>query len=372
MSEPKRPWKRTTDRWIIETSGTLRTRREKQYTVLRFQKSTGVKYVEDVTSNMVVDYLLRLQQQDQTQASISSHFRVLLAFLRWCEHCPVRRETIRRFRPYRLHAKQNVHLYTEQEYQAMLRACDTLGERPLHGKLTPAQVLSIKRRFAEGERNRSALARAFGVTEAAIRKIIHNATDGERRSDRDGLWWTTMLAVLYGCGLRLAEGQHLIWRDIHLEGQTSRIHIREHRRREGLVPWRPKGKLARIVPIPPDVHDILLRMRQRSDPDIPYVFLSSAQYRRAECLGFPEGCDLLYNVLQGVQRIQRLAGTHVATIHELRHTFVTRWATRVSLPALQMLAGHQDIKTTLRVYTHLRQSEVISEVQAQMWREAPN
>lgn len=50
------------------------------------------------------------------------------------------------------------------------------------------------------------------------------------------------------------------------------------------------------------------------------------------------------------------------TPHTLRHTAVTRWVRQgVSLPAVQALAGHRSLVTTLR-YTHLTPADLAAEI----------
>lgn len=46
------------------------------------------------------------------------------------------------------------------------------------------------------------------------------------------------------------------------------------------------------------------------------------------------------------------------TLHELRHTFITRLARKGVQPrVVQVLAGHRNLSTTLSVYTHVSGEE---------------
>jgi hypothetical protein len=196
----KLDWSEHADRWVRITSGTQNTFNEKTSKLRLFQKKYCVHFVEDVTEDLVSEFMATLRRQRKADSTIAGHQRILLAFLRWADHDVIRPETIERWKPYKVRERQNVHIYSEADYQAMLRVCDDLANRPLCGKLTPRQVEDILQRIDLGETNNSALAREYGVSEMLIRKIKKAGTAGSRRSERDGLWYKAMIGCLFQLG----------------------------------------------------------------------------------------------------------------------------------------------------------------------------
>ena len=54
----------------------------------------------------------------------------------------------------------------------------------------------------------------------------------------------------------------------------------------------------------------------------------------------------------------RLAGVDRTTIHDLRRSALTNWARVLAAPVVMELAGHSDIKTTLRYYVSIQRSDL--------------
>jgi integrase/recombinase XerD len=144
----------------------------------------------------------------------------------------------------------------------------------------------------------------------------------------DNVRYRTMLAVCYGCGLRLSEVLALRLQDIDGERKLLRI-------------AQGKGAKDRLVPLSPT---LLATLRD-------YWRL----YRPTDCL-FPGGAaaPLSATSLQkAFTDAKRRAGvTKIGGIHSLRHAYAThQLAAGLHVERLQRLLGHSDIRTTLR-YVH--------------------
>lgn len=143
---------------------------------------------------------------------------------------------------------------------------------------------------------------------------------------------TALLAVMYGCGLRVSEAVGLDVADVDLRSFELRVH--------------GKGGKTRIVPLAEGVARLLaghLRRRQEAEPDSGAVFLN----RR--------GGRLSARSVQRMLKKRALAAgaDTVVTPHRLRHSFATHLlAGGVDLRAIQELLGHASLATTER-YTHL-------------------
>ncbi len=139
-----------------------------------------------------------------------------------------------------------------------------------------------------------------------------------------------LLAVMYGCGLRVSEAMGLDLDDIDLHAQEVRV--------------LGKGRKERIVPLPGSAAELLQRyLEERPAAATKAVFLN----RR--------GGRLSARSVQRMLKQRALAtGADVSvTPHRLRHSFATHLlAGGVDLRVIQELLGHASLGTTER-YTHL-------------------
>ncbi len=147
---------------------------------------------------------------------------------------------------------------------------------------------------------------------------------------------TYLIALLGGeAGLRCGEIIALEWRDIDFTNGHLCVERSE---------WRghitaPKGGRFRMIPMRTRLRAALTEHRH-------------TRSRRVVCEGdgTPMSQDMVGN---RVRRAAKAAVLEVSGAHRLRHTFCSHLALRgVPVTVIQQLAGHQDIKTTLR-YMHL-------------------
>jgi len=142
-----------------------------------------------------------------------------------------------------------------------------------------------------------------------------------------------LLAVMYGCGLRVSEAVGLELGDIDMPSAELRVH--------------GKGGKERISPMPEGVSQLLddyLQLRM-SNPDLheQALFLNRS------------GGRLSMRSVQRMLKARALAtgADSSVTPHRLRHSFATHLlAGGVDLRAIQELLGHASLSTTER-YTHL-------------------
>ncbi|RMH61601.1 MAG: tyrosine recombinase XerC [Zetaproteobacteria bacterium] len=139
-----------------------------------------------------------------------------------------------------------------------------------------------------------------------------------------------LLAVMYGCGLRVSEAVGLNMEDIDLAARELRV--------------LGKGRKERIVPIPERAARLLADyLDARPATGTQAVFLN----RRGGRLS-----------VRSVQRMLKARAMHAGadisvTPHRLRHSYATHLLAGGSdLRAIQELLGHASLATTER-YTHL-------------------
>ena len=104
---------------------------------------------------------------------------------------------------------------------------------------------------------------------------------------------------------------------------------------------KTKSHRDRIVPVNPDVVDILLRLKaQTLEQGGPFIGMGN-------------------NLGRMWARIVQEAKVLDVTIHDLRRTFVTRLVREgVPMPTVQKLAGHANVNTTLRYYTWISNDDL--------------
>ncbi|MDE7242905.1 MAG: site-specific integrase [Oscillospiraceae bacterium] len=153
------------------------------------------------------------------------------------------------------------------------------------------------------------------------------------------------LAVCYG--LRREEICGLRWRDIDFE--AKKLYVRNTVTQNGVLKIeaeRTKTEKSRRV------IDLI-------DSTIPYlVSLKQTQQRQGIALNkvcvWPDGREVQPNyITHRTKRIMEKYGLERIRVHDLRHTAASLLATRATPKQVQEFLGHEDISTTMNVYTHL-------------------
>jgi integrase len=158
------------------------------------------------------------------------------------------------------------------------------------------------------------------------------------------------LLVLLGCdaGLRCGEIVALEWADIDFKRNAIIVSRSEWRGKVTI----PKGGRSRRVPMTRLLAQVLQKLRH---------------LRGARVLWREDGVEKLERPLlrKWLTRAQRKAGLRDnGGLHIMRHTFCSHLAMQgVPINAIKELAGHQDIKTTMR-YMHLSPAAKESAVQS--------
>jgi len=133
-----------------------------------------------------------------------------------------------------------------------------------------------------------------------------------------------VFATLLLTGLRKRELYFLTWRDVDLTSATLRVSG------EGKTGFSPKDYEERVIPLPPDLVELLSGLPRRAD----WVFPNRNGNR-------------LNHLLRRLQTIATRAGVAGATLHKFRHTYGTRLLERgADIVTVQKLMGHSDLKTT--------------------------
>lgn len=155
------------------------------------------------------------------------------------------------------------------------------------------------------------------LTKEQIEKIFRNA-----QGTREKLLFT----LLYTSGTRISEALDLNIQDIY----DGTIHIRQG-----------KGNQPRQAYLSKQTEKLLsIYLEERGNPTSGPIFVTTHGQR----LSYARARQLF---MDASRNLVNADGTPV-TIHQLRHTFCTERAGHIDSFVLQRLAGHNDIRTTLR------------------------
>ena len=158
-------------------------------------------------------------------------------------------------------------------------------------------------------------------------RFLQNEEIKELLDNSNGLY--PVLYTFLKTGLRKSELINLKWKDIDFKRKYLTIESKED--------WRTKTGNTREIPITDDLVEILNKLPKASD----YVFLNS------------HGRKYGFHLTERVKRLAKSIGISDVTVHALRHTFISHLVMNgVDLVSIKELAGHSDIKTTMR-YAHL-------------------
>ena len=171
------------------------------------------------------------------------------------------------------------------------------------------------------------------------------------RADMEALWkaaadmhgsyrphlWLTLLALLYGTGLR--------------RGELERLTVDSWDRDEGLIriDGRKTGR-ERLVPVP----DLTRRCLEAYLPLRHNQLERSGRLdERALLVGRDGNLLTAQSISNGVRRLAASAGISYVSVHQFRHSCASDLLEAgVALPDVQRILGHSIISTTVR-YTHI-------------------
>jgi integrase len=194
---------------------------------------------------------------------------------------------------------------------------------------------------------------------------IRYVTIGEYRLLMDAaksLWWRSLMALAYGSGLRRNEILNLTWADIDFK--LKKVSVCSKPMKDQTIQWEPKDHENRVVPLSDEALNLLVVLKTQVETGYPYVFIRPARLlyiRERIALGrWNERSEIVNNLGRDFQVIRRRAKVTQCTLHDLRRTAITNWASRLPIHVVRKLAGHSSISTTQRYYLSVRLDDITS------------
>lgn len=155
--------------------------------------------------------------------------------------------------------------------------------------------------------------------------------------------------ILSSTGLRKSEALALTWKDIDFDNnvlhvnRTLAVGLNNH-----TIIQPPKSKMSkRTLPISTNLRDTLIEYKQSQK------ILSNKLFHTSKGTYYPisKPGTWLAAIYKNNPDLRKI------TIHGFRHTFATLLISETDIKpkTVQMLLGHEDIKMTLDIYTHINQ-----------------
>ena len=183
-----------------------------------------------------------------------------------------------------------------------------------------------------------------------------------------------MLFILaLGSGLRLGELMALKWDNVDMVNNTlsvthaiSRISKvgKDGSRTWSVLEHDPKTKSSiRTIPLPVNIVKELRKHKLEQDKEI---LKNGELYQKNNLVFCTELGGYLdtRNLTRSYARALSKAGIEHKKFHSMRHTYATRlFENDVPIKTVQSLMGHNDITTTMNIYTHVTPEKMTDEVQ---------
>jgi len=269
-------------------------------TVSAVTRLMGVTYVDEITTARIAEWIDRLLTEDPTRTptTIENYTRCLRGLLNWA---------------------------AEREYISSVPTMPRLPGRKLKQEMKGRPILDHE----------------FDKMIEVAESVLPKGTAAHYRTLMRGLYWG---------GLRLQEALRLRW-------EKSDKHFSMDFSGEFPMFWMPaaldKARRDRLMPTAPEFVDILNEIPR----DGLLVFQLPANRTGTKIGSQP----ILDTVSKRISAVGEAAGIVVserdgkikyASAHDLRRSFGTRWASKLSPSDLQLLMRHANIQTTMRYYVH--------------------
>ena len=109
---------------------------------------------------------------------------------------------------------------------------------------------------------------------------------------------------------------------------------------------------------------LLANLQAQAKEDYPYIFISSKRLKRIrehQKIGkWTSRSEIINNFTRDFGFIRSRSDVTECTLHDLRRSAITNWASHLPIQVVQQLAGHSDISTTRKYYLTVRPEDMVS------------
>lgn len=198
----------------------------------------------------------------------------------------------------------------------------------------------------------------FKIPKKRVRIYTHDEFQRMLAACNSRLWRARVL-VAKTTAMRRGEILNLTIDDVDFEKNV--IYVQPKIDGKHTWEFTAKDDDLRTLPLVPEVKAILEEIRDELPDEQPYLMLSPDRYvrlmelkRRGKLLNRKKICPD-ENWKEPFSRIKQRAGIKKGTFHDLRRTCITEWLESGLKPhEVKELAGHSDIETTMNYYVAIR------------------
>ncbi len=108
---------------------------------------------------------------------------------------------------------------------------------------------------------------------------------------------------------------------------------------------------------------LLADLHAQAKERFPYVFISPKRLERIrerQRIGkWTPRSEIINNLRENFHLIRQQAKVDKCTLHDLRRSAITNWASQLPIQVVQQLAGHSDIATTRKYYLTVRSEDMV-------------
>ncbi len=371
---PKIDWpKKRAHSWVVRWFGSdgqrygrsFKTRKEAERCAKKKQEQIGQGKADPPKGVSFVNFVTehaQLMKGQVARATLADQMRALRMFM---EHIG---ETtwLRSIKPRHAESFISVRLASARKIGTVNKDIRTL-KRVFNLAIEPRGYLMPEQNpFARIKQRKQSAKSIRYITAQEFRKLLGAAST---------LWWKAFLSVAYTTAARKNEIVNLTWADVDFE--QNRIRITSKQAGASLSDWEPKDHEGRILPAPAGVLQLLVDLQLEAPEGCPYVFVPTWRWhyiqKARKCGRWNQNRALLNNLNRKLTTLQKKAGLAKFSYHDLRRSCITNWAKHLPAHVVRKLAGHSDIKTTLRYYLSVQEDDLekARQIQSQILESDP-
>jgi len=294
---------------------------ERNEKLKEFKGEIGAKHVKDVCLKPFIEKYRELHSPTKSQSSRKRDEYTFSHILKFFGNPLLKQFSVEAIESFKAFRAKRVQVTTVNKELDLLKSILNRAVDWGYLRINPAtRVKKFKENVKEPVfLNHSEGSRLIGVAKGQIR---------------------TMIVLGLCSGLRKTEMFNLRWEDIDFVEKQLRVRI-------------AKGKSFRMIPM----NDLLCG-----------ILMSHPRHKSSLFILHNSDGSRWKDVRWSFQKALKGAGLPQKTFHSLRHSFVTNLvANGVDLRVVQELAGHKDLRTTMR-YAHLTPNRLTDSVKKLSWQ----